>query len=36
VATASEECDCPQGCESWTIAEFYEEILINFTSTSCE
>jgi|694.fasta_scaffold07177_29 hypothetical protein len=36
VATASEECDCPQGCESWTIAEFYEEILTNFTSTSCE
>jgi hypothetical protein len=36
VATASEECDCPQGCESWTIAEPYEEILTNFTSTSCE
>ena len=36
VATASEECDCPQGCESWTIAEPYEEILTNFTSTLCE
>ena len=36
VATASEECDCPETCESWTIAEAYEEIITNFTSTLCE
>lgn len=36
LATASEECECPQGCESWTIDGAYTTFVTNFTSTSCE
>lgn len=36
VATASAECECPQGCATWTISAIYISILTNFTATSCE
>jgi hypothetical protein len=36
VEVATSECECPQDCNTWTIAETYEEIITNFETAPCE